>query len=155
MTPNTDRAIQAPAESLPKTTQFRRLLHPSSLSFIMEAHNGLLARIVEEAGFQGIWASGLSISAATTVPNMVDGDTGYGNFNKMRRLVSKLTQRGIAAVSRKLDLMAQEGSLRDGDVPVLLTRLIAKNHEVRLQYITGQWLDIDDALDLARARNLL
>ena len=60
-----------------------------------------------------------------------------------------------AAVWRQLDLMAQEGSLRDGDVPVLLTRLIAKNHEVRLQYITGQWLDIDDALDLARARNLL
>ena len=51
--------------------------------------------------------------------------------------------------------MAQECSLRDGDVPVLLTRLIANNHEVCLQYITGQWLDIDDALDLARARNLL
>ena len=155
MTPNTARAIQAPVASLLKTTQYRRLLHPSSLSFIMAVHNGLSARFVEEAGFQGIWASGLSISAATTVPNMVDGDTGYGNFNKMRRLVSKLTQRGIAAVSRKLDLMAQEGSLRVGDVPVLLTRLIAKNHEVRLQYITGQWFDIDDALDLARARNLL
>ena len=70
----------------------------------MEAHNGLSARVVEEAGFQGIWASGLSISAATTVPNMVDGDMGYGNLNKMRRLVSKLTQRGIAAVWRKLDL---------------------------------------------------
>ena len=155
MTPNTARAIQAPGESLPKTTQFRHLLHPSSLSCIMEAHNVFSARVVGEAGFQGIWASGLSISAATTVPNIVDGDTGYGNFNKMRRLVSKLTQRGIAAVSRKLDLMAQEGSLRDGDMPVLLTRPIAKNHEVRLQYITGQWLDIDDALDLARARNLL
>ena len=155
MTPNTDRAIPAPAESVPKTTQFRRLLHPSSLLFIMEAHNGLSARVVEEAGFQGIRASGLSISVATTVPNRGDGDTGYDNFNKMRCLVSKLTQCGIAPVWRKLDLMAQEGSLRVGDVPVLLTRLIAKNHEVRLQYITGQWLDIDDALDLARARNLL
>jgi len=29
----------------------------------MEAHNGLSAKIVDETGFQGIWASGLSISA--------------------------------------------------------------------------------------------
>jgi len=88
----------------------------------MEAHNALSARIVEEAGFRGIWASGLSISAAlgvrdnneaswtqvlevvefmsdaTDVPILLDGDTGYGNFNNMRRLVKKLEQRGIAAV---------------------------------------------------------
>ena len=88
----------------------------------MEAHNGLSARIVEETGFRGIWASGLSISAAlgvrdnneaswtqvlevvefmadaTSVPILLDGDTGYGNFNNMRRLVHKLEQRGVAAV---------------------------------------------------------
>jgi len=33
----------------------------------MEAHNGLSAVIVEEAGFKGIWGSGLSISAAMGV----------------------------------------------------------------------------------------
>ena len=33
----------------------------------MEAHNGLVAKIVEESGFKGIWASGLSISAALGV----------------------------------------------------------------------------------------
>ena len=88
----------------------------------MEAHNALSARIVEEAGFRGIWASGLSISAAlglrdnneaswtqvlevaefmsdaTNVPILLDADTGYGNFNNMRRLVKKLEQREIAAV---------------------------------------------------------
>ena len=88
----------------------------------MEAHNALSARIVEEAGFRGIWASGLSISAAlglrdnneaswtqvlevvefmsdaTSVPILLDADTGYGNFNNMRRLVKKLEQRGVAAV---------------------------------------------------------
>jgi phosphoenolpyruvate phosphomutase len=92
------------------------------LSFLMEAHNGLSAKIVEEAGFRGIWASGLSISAslglrdsneaswtqvldvleymadATTLPILVDGDTGYGNFNNVRRLVRKLCQREIAGV---------------------------------------------------------
>jgi phosphoenolpyruvate phosphomutase len=105
-----------------KTTQFRELLRSPQLEFLMEAHNGLSARIVEEAGFRGIWASGLSISAslgvrdnneaswtqvlevvefmsdATNVPILLDADTGYGNFNNMRRLVRKLEQRGVAAV---------------------------------------------------------
>ncbi|MBL6764986.1 MAG: phosphoenolpyruvate mutase [Verrucomicrobiae bacterium] len=105
-----------------KTQQFREILGSDKLEFIMEAHNGLSARIVEETGFKGIWASGLSISAAlgvrdnneaswtqvlevcefmadaTNIPILLDGDTGYGNFNNMRRLVTKLEQRGIAAV---------------------------------------------------------
>jgi phosphoenolpyruvate phosphomutase len=105
-----------------KTQQFKRLLQSGRLEFLMEAHNALSARIVEEVGFRGIWASGLSISAAlgvrdnneaswtqvlevvefmsdaTDVPILLDGDTGYGNFNNMRRLVKKLEQRGIAAV---------------------------------------------------------
>ena len=105
-----------------KAARLRGLLRAPALSFIMEAHNGLSAKIVEEAGFEGIWASGLSMSAAlgvrdnneaswtqvlemlefmadaTTVPILVDGDTGYGNFNNVRRLVQKLCQRGIAGV---------------------------------------------------------
>ena len=105
-----------------KATLFRNLLNSPETSFIMEAHNGLSARIVEEAGFSGIWASGLSMSAAlgvrdsneaswtqvlevlefmsdsTSIPILVDGDTGYGNFNNARRLIKKLCQRGIAGV---------------------------------------------------------
>jgi phosphoenolpyruvate phosphomutase len=107
---------------LSKAARFREMLQRRSLDFIMEAHNGLSARIVEETGFDGIWASGLSVSAAlgvrdnneaswtqvlevlefmsdaTSIPILVDGDTGYGNFNNMRRLVAKLEQRDIAAV---------------------------------------------------------
>lgn len=88
----------------------------------MEAHNGLSARVAEETGFNGIWASGLSMSAAmgvrdsneaswtqvlevlefmsdaTRIPILVDGDTGYGNFNTMRRVVRKLEMRHIAGV---------------------------------------------------------
>ncbi len=105
-----------------KPARFRAMLEAPALSFLMEAHNGLSAKIVEEAGFEGIWASGLSISSAlgvrdsneaswtqvlevlefmsdaTSAPILVDGDTGYGNFNNMRRLVQKLGQRDIAAV---------------------------------------------------------
>src|SRR6202034_1992961 len=105
-----------------RNAKLREMLQSPQLEFLMEAHNGLSARIVREAGFSGIWASGLSISAqfgvrdnneaswtqvvdvlefmadATDLPILLDGDTGYGNFNNMRRLVRKLEQRGIAGV---------------------------------------------------------
>ncbi len=105
-----------------KFARFRSLLNSPDLEFIMEAHNGLSAKIVEETGFKGIWASGLSMSAAlgvrdnneaswtqildvlefmsdaTSIPILVDGDTGWGNFNNMRRAVTKLCQRGVAAI---------------------------------------------------------
>ena len=105
-----------------KTTQFKQMLHSDQIEFIMEAHNGLSAKIVQEAGFKGIWGSGLSISAAlgvrdnneaswtqvlevmefmsdaTDIPILLDGDTGFGNFNNARRLVQKLEQRGVAGV---------------------------------------------------------
>lgn len=112
-----------PAAGAPsRCAALRRELTSPELSFLMEAHNGLSAKIVEEAGFRGIWASGLTIAAAlgvrdnneaswtqildvlefmadaTTLPILVDGDTGYGNFNNVRRLVRKLCQRGIAGV---------------------------------------------------------
>src|SRR5919107_2674908 len=113
----------APQTQTPsKSNQFRGLLHSPGLEFIMEAHNGISARIVEEAGFKGLWASGLALSAqfgvrdnneaswtqvvdmlefmsdATSIPILLDGDTGYGNFNNMRRLVKKLEQRNVAGV---------------------------------------------------------
>ena len=109
-------------EVFSKAAKLKKLIQSPELTFLMEAHNGLSAKIVEEAGFEGIWASGLSVSAAlgvrdnneaswtqvlevlefmsdaTTVPILVDGDTGYGNFNTMRRVVRKLEQRQIAGV---------------------------------------------------------
>lgn len=58
----------AAAPKLRKTTQLKQLITtPGQLGFLMEAHNGLSAKIVEEAGFKAIWGSGLSISAAMGV----------------------------------------------------------------------------------------
>jgi phosphoenolpyruvate phosphomutase len=121
-----------------KSNQFRALLHSPELEFIMEAHNGISARIVEEAGFKGLWASGLALSAqfgvrdnneaswtqvvdmlefmsdATSIPILLDGDTGYGNFNNMRRLVRKLEQRSIAGVCIEDKLFPKTNSFIDG-----------------------------------------
>jgi phosphoenolpyruvate phosphomutase len=127
--------------STPGTTasrQFKKLLISEQLEFICEAHNGVSAKIVQEAGFRGIWASGLSISAqfgvrdnneaswtqvlenlefmsdATKIPILLDGDTGYGNFNNMQRLVRKLEQRHIAAVCIEDKLFPKTNSFIKG-----------------------------------------
>src|SRR5215813_4318583 len=118
--------------------QFKKLLFSEQLEFICEAHNGVSAKIVQEAGFRGIWASGLSISAqfgvrdnneaswtqilevlefmsdATTIPILLDGDRGYGNFNNMQRLVRKLEQRHIAAVCIEDKLFPKPNSFIKG-----------------------------------------
>lgn len=98
------------------------LTDKSTLDFIMEAHNGLSARAAETCGFKALWASGLSIASsmgvrdcneaswtqcldiiefmtdAVDIPVLMDGDTGYGNFNNVRRLVKKLCQKGVSGV---------------------------------------------------------
>jgi phosphoenolpyruvate phosphomutase len=122
-----------------KTTQFKQMLHSDQVEFLMEAHNGLSATIVEEAGFKGIWGSGLSISAAlgvrdnneaswtqvldvmefmsdaTSIPILLDADTGYGNFNNVRRLVRKLEQRNVAAMCMEDKLFPKTNSFIGGE----------------------------------------
>lgn len=126
-----------------KTTKLKRMLHSKETEFLMEAHNGLSAKIVEEARFKGIWASGLSISAsmglrdsneaswtqvvenlefmsdATTIPILVDGDTGYGNFNNARRLVKKLEAINIAGVCIEDKLFPKTNSFINGETQPL------------------------------------
>jgi phosphoenolpyruvate phosphomutase len=124
---------------LKKTTQLKQMLTTPGLNFICEAHNGISARIVEEVGFKGIWASGLTISGslgvrdnneaswtqvlelvefmsdATNVPILLDGDTGYGNFNNLRRLVAKLESRQVAGVCIEDKLFPKTNSFIEGE----------------------------------------
>ena len=117
----------------------RDLIEKPELGFLMEAHNGLSAKIAEEAGFDAIWASGLSMSAAlgvrdnneatwtqllevlefmadaTSIPILVDGDTGFGDFNTMRRVVRKLESRGVAGVCIEDKLFPKTNSFIRGE----------------------------------------
>ncbi|MFK4259881.1 phosphoenolpyruvate mutase [Agrobacterium tumefaciens] len=98
------------------------LIHSQELEFVMEAHDGLSAAIAARTGFKALWASGLSISSslgyrdaneaswtqmvdvvermadASGLPILVDGDSGFGNFNNARLLATKLQQRGASGV---------------------------------------------------------
>ena len=127
------------ADAATRAVRLRQEILSPELSFLMEAHDGVSAKIVEEAGFRGIWASGLAIATAlgvrdsneaswtqvlevlefmadaTSLPILIDGDTGYGNFNNVRRLVRKLCQRGIAGVCIEDKLFPKTNSfLSDG-----------------------------------------
>ncbi len=126
-----------------KSTALRAMLTSRNLDFLIEAHNGLAAKIAGESGFNGIWASGLAISAsyglrdnneaswtqvletlefmsdASSIPILVDGDTGYGNFNNVRRLVRKLEQRNIAGVCIEDKVFPKRNSFIRGDTQPL------------------------------------
>lgn len=117
----------------------RALIESPQLTFLVEAHNGISARIAQEAGFEGLWASGLAISAslgvrdcneaswtqvleciefmadAVRVPVLVDGDTGHGNFNNVRRFVRKLEERGAAGVCLEDKLFPKINSFVNGE----------------------------------------
>lgn len=121
-----------------RNSKLKNEILQSGTSFICEAHNGISAKIVEEAGFSGIWASGLSISAqygvrdnneaswtqvldavefmadATSIPILVDGDTGFGNFNNFRKFVRKLEQVGASGVCIEDKLFPKKNSFIDG-----------------------------------------
>src|SRR3954468_425901 len=133
------RPVASVGAAQTRSARLRQMLLSKDLEFIMEAHNGISARIVREAGFNAIWGSGLTISAqfgvrdnneaswtqvmdvvefmadATSVPLMLDGDTGYGNFNNVQRLVRKLEQRGAAAVCIEDKVFPKTNSFISGE----------------------------------------
>ena len=105
-----------------KATKLRELISRPGPIVISGAHNGISAVIGEEAGFDGLWASGFEISASyavpdaniltmadslhaakmidnvTTIPVVADCDNGYGNAINVIRCVEEYERAGIAAI---------------------------------------------------------
>jgi phosphoenolpyruvate phosphomutase len=131
--------MSKPPSTLSRAKRLRDMLRSDRVAVLMEAHNGLSAKLAAEAGFEALWGSGLSVSAAlgvrdnneaswtqvlevlefmadaTDLPILLDGDTGYGNFNNVRRLVRKLEQRSIAGVCLEDKLFPKTNSFIDGE----------------------------------------
>jgi phosphoenolpyruvate phosphomutase len=105
-----------------KALALTRMLAQDRLVRAVGAHNGLTARLVELAGFDAVWASGLELSAsyglpdaslltmtqlldaaeamdaATTIPVIADCDTGFGGPLNVAHMVRSYQRRGISAV---------------------------------------------------------
>tara|TARA_X000000950_G_scaffold259572_1_gene328065 strand:+ start:8031 stop:9668 length:1638 start_codon:yes stop_codon:yes gene_type:complete len=115
-----------------------RNLFKKKLIRIVGAHDGLSAKLIGESGFDGVWASGLEISAsyglpdaniltmseyleraiemneATSLPVIADCDTGYGNVNNVIHMVEKYEKAGIAAICIEDKLFPKVNSFIEG-----------------------------------------
>ncbi|WP_063760120.1 isocitrate lyase/phosphoenolpyruvate mutase family protein [Streptomyces sp. NRRL S-1022] len=103
--------------------RLRELFARPGVVRIAGAHNPLGARLAERAGFDGVWSSGLEVSAsqgvpdtdiltmsellgvaasmaaAVDVPVVADCDAGYGNAHNVMNMIRRYEAAGIAAVS--------------------------------------------------------
>src|ERR1700733_2317041 len=133
---------------------------------LMSAHNPLSARLAEEAGFDGVWASGFELSAAyggpaaglcpftqhldmtraiveqIGVPVVADIDTGYGNAINVGHVVGAYAQAGAAAVVMKDKLFPKDTSLLAG----------GRQELVRIAEFQGK---IEAAREAGRSHDLL
>src|ERR1700721_3762900 len=115
--------------------KLKQKLSSGELITLMSAHNPLSARLAEEAGFDGIWASGFELSAAYGVPDasllsftqhldmtraiveqigvpvVADIDTGYGNAINVLQVVAAYAAAGAAAGGREDKLFPKDTSL--------------------------------------------
>jgi len=100
----------------------RDLLHQPGITRAVGAHDSVGARLIEDAGFDAVWASGLEISAARGVPDtnilsvtevlgaasaiahsvnvpvLADCDSGFGNVNNVIHMVRAFEEAGVAGV---------------------------------------------------------
>ena len=104
-------------------TKLRTALKKTGALKVVGAHDALSARLIERAGFDGVWASGFAISAslkcipdasfitsseqleverniaeAVNIPVIADCDTGYGNALNVMRTVNDRERAGVAAI---------------------------------------------------------
>lgn len=120
-----------------KARKLRELMARPGPIVIIGAHNGLSAKIGEEAGFDGLWASGFEISASyavpdaniltmaenlqaakmmnnTSLPVVADCDNGYGNAVNVVRCVEEYEAAGIAAICMEDNIFPKRCSFYAG-----------------------------------------
>jgi phosphoenolpyruvate phosphomutase len=144
----------------------KEILATGQLVTLMSAHNPLSARLAEEAGFDGIWASGFELSAAYGVPDasllsftqhldmtraiveqvgapvVADIDTGYGNAINAAHVVAAYAGAGVAAVVMEDKLFPKDTSLLAG----------GRQELVRIEEFQGK---IEAARDAGKAHELI
>lgn len=106
-----------------KTTKFREMIHAPDILQLPACHDGLSARVLQQAGFQAIAAAGYglagsllgmpdiglltgsemitqykNICSAVDLPVLVDIDTGFGDVNNVIRAVKECQKAGAAGL---------------------------------------------------------
>ena len=111
-----------PVPAMSQARRLREYLGASRPAVAIGAHDGLSARLIADAGFDAIWASGFGISAtravpdanvltmtetleatramihASSIPVVADCDSGYGNAINVIRTVREFRREGAAGI---------------------------------------------------------
>ena len=122
----------------------KKLIDSKSIVKICGAFDAMSAKLVENAGFDAIWAGSFAISAINAVPDasiltmteffeaaskmvnackipiIADCDTGYGGPNNVRHLVKKYENAGIAGISIEDKVFPKQNSLLENGTHQLL-----------------------------------
>lgn len=118
--------------------KLKRLIESNDLSIGVGARDALEAKLIENAGFDFIWASGFDISASYAVPDaslismkqlleaarsmcevigipiLADCDTGYGNVNNLIYAVKLFEQAGMEGICIEDKKFPKDTSLLPG-----------------------------------------
>jgi 2-methylisocitrate lyase-like PEP mutase family enzyme len=106
-----------------KSKVLRQLLQKKKPFFLPGAYNAMVARVIEQVGFDAVYMTGYGtslgllgmpdaglitlsemvmnaryINNAVSIPVLADGDTGFGNAINVRRTIREFIQAGIAGV---------------------------------------------------------
>jgi len=156
--------------------KLKRLLQRDSILVVPAAFDMISAKVIEQAGFEAVYLSGLGQSAshlglpdaglitftemlervhnmarAIQVPLVADGDTGYGNVINVRRTVQEFEQAGAAAIQLEDQEMPKKCGHTEG------RRVIDAREMVRKIEAAVESRRSDDFLIVARtdARSVL
>ncbi len=123
----------------------KQLLENKKLIKAVGAYNGMNAKLIENAGFDAVWASGLEISAsygyvdanmltmtefiyaakqmveAVNIPVIADCDNGFGGVNNVVRTVQEYEKIGVSAICIEDKVFPKMNSFIDKNQGMLST----------------------------------
>jgi len=128
---------------MPKRQKGSVLLRKNKKTVLVSVGDAITAKLIEEAGFGGVWVSGFEVSArlglvdngcitmtemlnaaktvvdATYLPVVVDVDNGYGGIHNFIRTVREFEKIGCAGICVEDNIFPKRNSLWGGKVPLI------------------------------------
>jgi phosphoenolpyruvate phosphomutase len=158
-----------------RARQLREALQQAGPLLVAGAHNPLSARLVEEAGFHAVWASGFEISASQGVPDanilsfsenleiargiaqaigipvIADCDSGFGNAVNVVRTVREYEAAGVAGICLEDNIFPKRCSFYSGSRRELVS---AEEHAGKIRAAKAAQQDPDTFI-IARTEALI
>lgn len=132
------------------TTRLRQLLNASDMLVAPGAYDGITARLTEQAGFSAVYMTGAGtaasfglpdfglltmtemvanaarMTAATSLPLIADGDTGYGNELNVVRMVQQHERAGTAGIHIEDQVSPKRCGHLEGKELITIEEYVAK-----------------------------